>query len=349
MGVLFVPRKTHRAVDVPIDLVGAHGRDERHTRRHQAIHHLAEEHVVRGLLPDGAGVPEALCLIHVVVLGWKVLHTPAHGRLGVAIVMLDHRHAEFRGAHGIHHSDVRRGKVDRGDAACIVHGFGHGAEQLGVPRETPDPNHVCPSVNQLGCELGCARRVVPRLDLVEWRRVPWVARPGRAPVADRKHAGRCDTVLIGQPLLLEGLFPSTAGAVHHGCHPMGELQVVDVLKREVLASNVGMQVDEARHHVHAAGVDHAVALGHGARCRATGDSVVGDDLNDRVALDDDVGRPVSRAAVARDDHGVTNDQSLEGTFTRGVGCRGSLRARAVDVCHDRQKDERQNEKCVRMR
>ncbi len=81
--------------------------------------------------------------------------------------------------------------------------------------------------------------------------------------------------------------------------PRGQLHVVDVVERKLLAAQVQVQVDHPRHDEEVLALDDPVAL-HPRRVVP----VVLAHLRDHVAGDQDVVGPARRPAVARDDHDV---------------------------------------------
>ena len=144
--------------------------------------------------------------------------------------------------------------------------------------------------------------------------MPRVARARWAPLLDRVHSRRGNSVFVRQSLLLDGRVPAATGTVDHGGNAVCQLQVVDVLERQRFRSNVRVQVDKPWHHCHAAGIDDAVGFRQRRTRRAPGNAVVADNLLDPVVLDDDVSRAVGRAAMARNDHRIDDRQ----TFVRSL-------------------------------
>jgi hypothetical protein len=107
------------------------------------------------------------------------------------------------------------------------------------------------------------------------------------------------------------------GGIDHGGDAHRELEVVDVLDLLRQGADVRVQVDHARHHVLALGLDDAVARHAGAHARALRrDGIEGDHLRDHVPLDHDVVRPGRRSAVPRDHHGIADHERLVRTGTQ---------------------------------
>ena len=87
---------------------------------------------------------------------------------------------------------------------------------------------------------------------------------------------------------------------------------------------MAVHVDESGHDIHAGGIDFAggaarFTVGAQRQARRAG----GPDLGDAIALDDDVGRAIGRAAIAGDDGGAADDQQRIGAVRLACHpCRG---------------------------
>jgi hypothetical protein len=307
MRVAIVPGEAHRPVDVPVGFVGAQGGKHRDAGGDEAVDHLPQELLLRSLAPHHRGLPESVRLVRVVVVVGKALKRSLEGRLRVPVVVLDHGDPELRRVEGVDHRNVGGRKMHGRDPARGIHRFRDRGEQLAVPGEAPDAEHVRPLGHELGRELRRFRRIVPGSDDLERGSVPGVARAGRSPVADGIEAGGGDRVRLRKLRLLESVLESALRAVHHGGNPVRELHEVHVLERERLFADVGVQIDEPGHEPETLGLDHAVAGGTRGGRSFVRDQ---DDVDDGVALDHQVRGSVGGSSVARNDHGSPDHQAI---------------------------------------
>ena len=313
---------------VPVARAQRHDVAAGRVRGHRRIEDGAELQVllqVRGplgaarrvdLVPEPRDLAEAPLLVVVVHVGRPGLHdVVAHQGLEVPVEVRDRLQTHARGLDGVELCHTRLTKVGhRAEAqgpACREEFLGN----LGARGEQLDAVH--PVLHR-----PCHPR--PRL----LGRVHGALIPAAAGGLVVEHPGRDDLVARAAiPLAHRHRMRGERHAAHGG-HAVGHPQLVDVLGLGVLGrpSDVNVVVDDARHDVHAGGVDLEIGiLGRALRRERQARRPGRTDRADAILLDDDVDRATGRGAGAVNQHGAADDQRLErpGALASLAGRRGN--------------------------
>ncbi|MNI21954.1 hypothetical protein D3C73_754970 [compost metagenome] len=300
-GVGLVPRRVARLHQVARGRIDGHRRVEDDARLLLGLQiGVPLRRAGLDLVPDLGRLAEPLLLVVEVVVGRIVLDRPtAQQRLEVAVEVGDGPQARRRQLFGVQLGHARLGDVgDRAHAVLLglVEGGQNHLGRLVAAQEEFDPVHAVgrAPAHPLARHFGVADAA---------------ARPARTQGLIVVDARRDDLAPGRTGLLRHGDVVRRQADAAHRRHPVGQPQLVDILqvRRLLRAAAMGVGVDEARHHVHAARIDlmrrvqrrTTLAFGQAGPAGL-------DDVGDLVVLDDDVHRPHRRRARAVDQHGAAD-------------------------------------------
>ncbi len=296
------PPGTHH---VACRLVDGHRGIEDEPQLEQLLHHGVPPltPLRSGLLPQATRLTEAVVLVVVVVVVWKVLHRAVvEQRFGQSVPVLHRRQPESGGVQHVHARDSHLAEVGRGPHSPTGRLFYQCRHDLGVVRDELETVHALVS----GPPHPIARVV---------RREDRASVPTRTRARVHEDPGRHDRVLGRALLLVQCPIDPVAGArLPYRSDAVCQPELVHVLRSGPLraSSHVAVQVHEPRQHVHPLGIE--------LEGRITGPPVSVDrragrthaaHRHDAIALDHDVHRTARRCPGAVHDRRSTDDEPLE--------------------------------------
>ena len=319
VGSVKFPKRGERVLVVPLGAARAHlvaagfvDRESGHqseVQLDQLVHHRVPAFAERrcGLLPEPAGLAEAVLFVVVVVVERKVLDRAVREeRLGQTVPMLESGQAQTGSIECVHPGDTHLRKM-----GCSTDAAPPGL----VDRCLHDVRAVRAELQTVGAFSGHFRH--PRASLLRscYRFLASLAEPDVSLDA----RGR-DIILFAFGLVLERpIEPVHASRVAHRRDAVTHPELQHILGRRALrgAPRVAVHVDQAGKHVHSGKIEDLVTgIGLGPiplfyRHSREADAL---DLRDPVPLDHDVHGTGRRGACAVDQVDAAENQALKGSL-----------------------------------
>ena len=139
----FVPRQPHRTIEIAVSphrrSCQESARTPEATNRSTTSPNSTSSGASCQIWPASRETVRFICIV---VVRREILLATFQRSLAEAVVMFDHRHAEFGCGNCIHDRDIGWRQVNRGNAACVVDRFRYGSEEFLVPGETTDAYNV---------------------------------------------------------------------------------------------------------------------------------------------------------------------------------------------------------------